>query len=105
MAAGSALATWRLVSTAERDSAGRWAGHAAAVVGTALLHEFAVLMLVTHGATAPAAGSRPGAWRRWAAAGAAVVPLVPLALVSSHQGGQTSWIQEPGAEELRPLAL
>ncbi|MFC9396923.1 glycosyltransferase family 39 protein [Streptomyces sp. NPDC057027] len=106
VAAGAALATWCLVSAVEHDSAGRWAGYAAAVAGTALLHEFAVLMLVAHGATVLAAGSRPGAWRRWAtAAGAAVVPLVPLALVSSRQGGQTSWIQEPGVEELRLLAL
>ncbi|MER7538799.1 glycosyltransferase family 39 protein [Streptomyces sp. NPDC097704] len=103
VAAGAALATRCLVSAVEHDSAGRWAGYAAAVAGTALLHEFAVLTLVAHGATVLAARSRPGAWRRWAAAAGTAV--VPLALVSSRQGGQISWIQEPGVEEPRLFAL
>ncbi|MFI8520729.1 glycosyltransferase family 39 protein [Streptomyces sp. NPDC085481] len=106
VAAGAALATWCLVNAVERDSFRGWAGYAAAVAGTALLHEFALLMLAAHGATVLSARSRPGAWRRWAAAaGTAVVPVVPLAVLSSRQGDQISWIQEPGAEELRLLAV
>lgn len=104
VAAGAALATWCLLNAVERDSSGRWAGYAAAVAGTALLHEFALLMLVAHGATVLSAASRPGAWRRWAAAAAAaVVPVVPLAVISSGQGDQVAWIQEPGAAEVRVL--
>ncbi|MEV5974993.1 glycosyltransferase family 39 protein [Streptomyces sp. NPDC051921] len=106
VAAGAALATWCLVNAVERDSFGPWAGYAAAVAGTALLHEFALLVLVAHGATVLMARSRPGVRRRWtAASAAAIVPVAPLAAVSSDQAGQISWIQEPGAEELRLLAL
>ncbi|MFJ9822869.1 glycosyltransferase family 39 protein [Streptomyces sp. NPDC101160] len=65
--AGAAVATWCLLNAVERDSFGRWAGYAATVAGTALLHEFALLVRVAHGVTVLSAAPRPGAWRRWAA--------------------------------------
>ncbi|WP_424893350.1 glycosyltransferase family 39 protein [Streptomyces sp. XH2] len=104
VAAGAALATWLLVRAAEHGSYGRWAGYGAVVAGTALLHEFAVLLLAAHAVTLLLSRVPWRTWRRWGcAAGAACLLLIPLVVVSRGQSAQVSWIRTPGLPEAEAL--
>ncbi|MGK5731584.1 glycosyltransferase family 39 protein, partial [Streptomyces sp. URMC 124] len=104
VAAGAALATWWLVRAAEDGAYRRWAGYGAVVAGTALLHEFAVLLLAAHAVTLLLARAPRRTWRRWAcAAAAACLPLIPLVVISRGQSAQVSWIRTPGLPEAEAL--
>ncbi|WKU45110.1 glycosyltransferase family 39 protein [Streptomyces sp. VNUA116] len=104
VAAGAALGTWLLVRAAEHGSYGRWAGYGAVVAGTALLHEFAVLLLAAHAVTLLLSRAPWRTWRRWGcAAGAACLLLIPLVVVSRGQSAQVSWIRTPGLPEAEAL--
>ncbi|MFI8944521.1 glycosyltransferase family 39 protein [Streptomyces syringium] len=104
VATGAALATWLLIRAVEHPSYGRWAGYGAVVGITALLHEFAILLLAAHGLTLLLSRAAWRTWRGWGcAASAAVLALLPLALFSQGQSGQVSWIRTPGPEEAEAL--
>ncbi|MEV4743474.1 glycosyltransferase family 39 protein [Streptomyces sp. NPDC049555] len=107
VAAGAALATWLLLEAVERRESGRygpWVAYAAVVAGTALLHEFAILLLAAHGATLLLSRVPWRVWRGWGcAAAAASVVLVPLAVVSQGQSEQVSWLRAPGPEQAGAL--
>ncbi|WP_171170443.1 glycosyltransferase family 39 protein [Streptomyces sp. I05A-00742] len=106
VAAGAALATWLLVRAVERGSAARWAGYGATVAVTALLHEFAILLLAAHGLTLLAARVPWRTWRGWAGAAlAACAALAPLVVLSRGQSEQVSWIRTPGYAEAKGLVL
>ncbi|MET9417119.1 glycosyltransferase family 39 protein [Streptomyces klenkii] len=104
VAAGAALGTWLLVRAAEHGSYGRWAGYGAVMAGTALLHEFAVLLLAAHAVTLLLSRVPWRTWRRWGcAAAAACLLLIPLVIVSRGQSAQVSWIRTPGLPEVEAL--
>lgn len=101
-----ALATWQFTGLGADATPGRWSRHGAVVLAASLLHEFAVLALLAHGAallSSPAATSR--ARRCFAVTAVAVaVALAPLAVVSAAQSGQVSWISGPSAREWCEIA-
>ncbi|MET8681464.1 glycosyltransferase family 39 protein [Streptomyces sp. NPDC004647] len=100
VAAGAALATLLLVRAVEYGSARRWAAYGAATAVTALLHEFAVLLLAAHAVTLLASRVPPRTRRCWAAAaGATVAVLLPLVVLSRRQDGQVSWIRASGRRD------
>ncbi|MFE7952996.1 glycosyltransferase family 39 protein [Streptomyces sp. NPDC057426] len=106
VAAGAALATWCLVRAIERGTVGRWTAYGAAVAVSAVVHEFALLMLAAHAVTVLCMRGDRRARRSWAtAAGAAVAVLLPLVVISFRQGAQISWIVKPGPEQLKHLLL
>ncbi|MGW3957307.1 glycosyltransferase family 39 protein [Streptomyces sp. NPDC004752] len=89
---------------------GRWPGGRGwwaygAVLGvTCLLHEFAVLLLLAHAVTLALARVARGVWRRWAcAAGAVVLALLPMVLVSHAQSAQVAWVREPDLHSAQAL--
>ncbi|MBH1932745.1 glycosyltransferase family 39 protein [Streptomyces sp. AV19] len=106
VAAGAALATLLLVRAAERGSAARWCGYGAVVMVSALLHEFAVLLLPAHALTLFASRVPWRTWRGWGCAAlAACAAVAPLAVFSRGQSGQVSWIRTPGSAEAKALVL
>ncbi|CAM5526105.1 glycosyltransferase family 39 protein [Streptomyces abikoensis] len=104
VAAGAALGTWMLVRAAAHGSYGRWAAYGAVMAGTALLHEFAVLLLAAHAVTLLLSRAPWRTWRRWGcAAGGTCLLLIPLVVVSRGQSAQVSWIRTPGLPEVEAL--
>lgn len=96
VAAGAAGATLLLVRAV--SSAPRWWAYGATVAVTCLLHELAVLLLLAHAGTLALARMPRRVWRGWGcAAGAAVLVLLPLVLVSRGQSAQVAWLAPPGA--------
>ncbi|MEW2546626.1 glycosyltransferase family 39 protein [Streptomyces sp. NPDC047002] len=95
-----ALATYLLVRALDGGGRWTWAGYAAAGAAAGWLHEFAVLALVAHGVTVLTCRTKRRARRRWAvAAGAALAAVAPLAVFSTGQSDQVSWIGGPGAAQ------
>ncbi|WP_151484832.1 glycosyltransferase family 39 protein [Streptomyces albicerus] len=81
-----------------------WYAYGGAVAVTALLHELAVLILLAHAATLALAGMPRRVWRYWAcAAGAVLLVLLPLALISSDQAGQVAWLRPPRGDTVEHL--
>ncbi|MFF4348988.1 hypothetical protein [Streptomyces sp. NPDC001530] len=77
--------------------AGGWWAYGGTVAVTCLLHELAVLLLLAHAGTLALARVPARVWRGWGcAAGAAVLVLVPLILVSRGQSAQVAWLSPPG---------
>ncbi|MFE0044784.1 glycosyltransferase family 39 protein [Streptomyces albireticuli] len=104
VAAGAALATWLLVRAVERGSPGRWTGYGAVAAATALLHEFAVLLLAAHAVTLLVSRVPWRTWRAWGCAAAGCcLALLPLVAVSRAQSAQVSWIRTPGRREAEAL--
>jgi len=101
VAAGVAGATLLLVRAVR---GGRWWPYGVVLAVTCLLHEFAVLVLLAHACTL-AIGRVPGSvWRRWlCAAGAAVLALLPLVLVSRGQAAQVAWLRTPDLRSAEAL--
>ncbi|WP_329533888.1 glycosyltransferase family 39 protein [Streptomyces sp. NBC_01450] len=100
--AGATGATLLLVR-ALRGGRGWWA-YGVTVAVTCLLHEFAVLLLLAHGATLALTRTPWRVWWRWGvAAGAAVLVLAPLALVSRRQSAQVAWLAVPNRESVDDL--
>ncbi|WP_371598184.1 hypothetical protein [Streptomyces sp. NBC_00564] len=94
VAAGVAGATLLLVRALRT---GGWWAYGGTVAVTCLLHEFAVLVLLAHAGTLALARVPRRTWWRWGcAAGAALLVLLPLALVSQGQSAQVAWLPMPG---------
>ncbi|MFJ8104182.1 glycosyltransferase family 39 protein [Streptomyces sp. NPDC096132] len=92
--AGAAGATLLLVRALQGRS---WWPYGGVLALTCLLHELAVLLVLAHAVTLLYARVENRVRARWAvAAGAAVLALVPLALVSKDQAGQVAWLPRPG---------
>jgi mannosyltransferase len=91
------LATLLLLRLADRPSPGTGAGYALAVAGLGAFHLVALLLLLAHPAVLLRYRQRQQRIRTlavWAvSAGAGVLPLLPLAVLGSRQGGQISWIR------------
>lgn len=98
----SAVAVWTtllFVRAARRPSAGRFTVYAAALVGLGLLHLFALLLVVAHGAALVALRAR--CRRRWlAAVVAAGAAITPFAVAAFGQRGQIDWIERPGLADI-----
>ncbi|MGW2291979.1 glycosyltransferase family 39 protein [Streptomyces phaeochromogenes] len=81
-----------------------WCAYGGVVAVTVLLHEFAVLILLAHAATLVLARMPRRVWRDWTcAAGAVLLVLLPLALVSSGQAEQVAWLRPPGGGTVERL--
>ncbi|WP_341830046.1 glycosyltransferase family 39 protein [Streptomyces liangshanensis] len=94
-------ATYALVGSVAHRSRRRWVVYGSTLLLACLLHEFAVLALVAHGVTLIVSGAARPVLRAWSATAAAVVTgLLPLAVRSSGQAGQVSWIGWPGPVRL-----
>ncbi|MCX5558140.1 glycosyltransferase family 39 protein [Streptomyces sp. NBC_00038] len=103
VAAGVAAATLLLVRAART---GGWWAYGGTVAVTCLLHEFAVLVLLAHATTLALARVPRRMWWGWGcAAGAAVLVLLPLALVSKGQSAQVAWLPVPGVGSADRLLL
>ncbi|MFF3910877.1 hypothetical protein ACFYZJ_34145 [Streptomyces sp. NPDC001848] len=101
VAAGVAGATLLLVRAVE---GGRWWPYGLVVAVTCVLHEFAVLTLPAHAGTLALARVPGRVWRGWgSAAGAAVVVLLPLVLVSRGQAEQVAWLTAPDGRSVERL--
>ncbi|POX36408.1 hypothetical protein C3486_33735 [Streptomyces sp. Ru73] len=95
--AGAALATLLLTTAVRRGRARDWTAYAAGTALTALLHEFAALLLAAHGVTLLVSRVPRAVWRRWgAAAGAVLLALLPLVALSRGQSHQLNWLYPPG---------
>jgi mannosyltransferase len=94
-----ALVTWAtcaLVAGVTHRARWRWAVYGCVMLLACLLHEFAVLALVAHGVTLAVSRVPRPVLRAWAVTAAGVVAgLLPLALCSTGQSGQVSWIESP----------
>ncbi|MER6530968.1 glycosyltransferase family 39 protein [Streptomyces sp. NPDC001508] len=88
-----------------RGRVGRvWWAYGAVLGVTCLLHEFAVLLLLAHAVTLALARVARGVWGRWAgAAGAVVLALLPMVLVSHAQSAQVAWLRQPGLDSAQAL--
>ncbi|WP_329028377.1 glycosyltransferase family 39 protein [Streptomyces sp. NBC_00690] len=100
----SALVTWATLLLLER----RWRAYAVVVLVACLVHEFAVLVLLAHGATlwlgrSPNTAQLPREWLR--AASAVVAGVLPFALFSMTQSSQVAWIEPPSAPKLTRFAV
>ncbi|MEU4877886.1 glycosyltransferase family 39 protein [Streptomyces sp. NPDC021608] len=81
-----------------------WWAYGGVVAVTCLLHELAVFVLCAHALTLALLRAPRRVWACWArAAGAAVVVLLPLALVSSGQSQQVEWLPVPDGESAERL--
>ncbi|WP_217555184.1 glycosyltransferase family 39 protein [Streptomyces sp. GbtcB6] len=86
----------RTLDTAAPRTTRAWAGYGAVLLAACLLHEFAVLVLAAHAVAVPREARR--AWLK--AAGAVVVAVAPLAVLSKRQSAQVAWIGGLGAGAL-----
>ncbi|MEU6606797.1 glycosyltransferase family 39 protein [Streptomyces shenzhenensis] len=95
----------RVGAAGRRGRGGRgWWVYGAVLGVTCLLHEFAVLLLLAHAVTLALARVACGVWCRWVcAAGAVVLALLPMALVSHAQSAQVSWLREPDLDRAQAL--
>ncbi|MEU6220889.1 glycosyltransferase family 39 protein [Streptomyces sp. NPDC047022] len=101
VAAGVAGATLLLLR-AVRD--GRWWPYGVVVTVSCVLHEFAVLALPAHACTLALARVPGRVWRGWLlSAGATVLVLLPLVLVSHGQAAQVSWLTKPDGRTVEAL--
>ncbi|WP_340378445.1 glycosyltransferase family 39 protein [Streptomyces sp. SS7] len=93
--AGAAGATLLFVRGLQGCS---WWPYGVVLALTCLLHELAVLLVLAHGVTLLHARVARRDAVRWAlAAGAALLVLTPLAVVSRAQAAQVAWLARPGA--------
>ncbi|MFI5819012.1 hypothetical protein ACIA8I_07670 [Streptomyces rishiriensis] len=91
--------------TATAGPSGRtWWAYGSVVAVTCLLHELAVFVLCAHALTLALLRAPRQVWAAWArAAGAAVLVLLPLALVSRGQSQQVAWLPVPDWESAERL--
>ncbi|GAA2263706.1 hypothetical protein GCM10010232_64500 [Streptomyces amakusaensis] len=92
-----ALVAWGTLLLLQR----RWGAYAAVMLAACLMHEFAVLTLLAHGASL---------WREpprgWTVAALGTVAgLTPLALFSVTQSAQVDWIGSPGTPKIIAFVL
>ncbi|MFF2427049.1 glycosyltransferase family 39 protein [Streptomyces mirabilis] len=89
-------ATYALVACAVRHTRWRWTAYGSTMLLACLLHEFAVFALAAHGITLLVSGVPRPALRAWSVTVACIVAgLLPLAIRSSGESGQVSWIAWP----------
>ncbi|MFF0016620.1 glycosyltransferase family 39 protein [Streptomyces sp. NPDC005374] len=93
-------ATYLLVRAVDRRTAGAWAAYGAVLLTACLLHEFAVLALPAHLVALPRTARR-AALR---VALAVCAGLAPLAVLSTRQSDQVSWIGGLGTGALLGFA-
>ncbi|MDH6555022.1 mannosyltransferase [Streptomyces sp. SAI-135] len=99
-----ALVAWSghlLLRAVRRPGAVRWTLYAAVSGLACVLHEFAVLAVAAHGVTLFAARMPRALCWSWArAACCAVLPMLPLAVISQQQDAQVSWIEQPSMSQV-----
>ncbi|MET7726973.1 glycosyltransferase family 39 protein [Streptomyces mirabilis] len=94
-------ATYALVACVVRHTRWRWTAYGTTMLLACLLHEFAVFALAAHGITLLVSGVPRPALRAWSVTVACiVVGLLPLAIRSSGESGQVSWIAWPDPVQL-----
>ncbi|MFF9781444.1 glycosyltransferase family 39 protein [Streptomyces nigrescens] len=99
-------ATYVLVLAAAGPRRGRWLGYTALMLAACLLHEFAALALPAHGAAVVLARLPRRVLRSWLLASAAVLAaLAPLAVFSTRQSAQISWLMWPDPLQLLTFAV
>ncbi|MFI5685627.1 hypothetical protein [Streptomyces sp. NPDC051636] len=95
VAAGAAGATLLLVRAVPLGGRSWWA-YGTVLGVTCWLHELAVLLLLAHAGTLALARVPARVWRGWGcAAGAVVLALLPMVVVSHAQSAQVAWLREP----------
>ncbi|WP_073442861.1 glycosyltransferase family 39 protein [Streptomyces yunnanensis] len=108
-AAVCALVVWAsylLVLAVSRPCRARWLGYTGLMLCACLLHEFAALALPAHGAAVVLARLPRRDRRSWTcAAGAVLVLLAPVAVFSTRQSAQISWLMWPDPVQLLTFAL
>ncbi|WP_251077140.1 glycosyltransferase family 39 protein, partial [Streptomyces benahoarensis] len=83
-----------------------WAGYAALMLTACLLHEFAALVLPVHGAALVLGRLPRRTLRTWALTVTGVLTgLAPLALYSTRQSDQLSWLMWPDPLQLLTFAI
>ncbi|GAB7032908.1 hypothetical protein AB0G35_06500 [Streptomyces sp. NPDC021749] len=83
-----------------------WLGYTALMLAACLLHEFACLMLPVHAAALVLGRLPRRVLRAWAlSAGAVLAGLAPLAVFSTRQSAQISWLMWPDPLQLLTFAV
>ncbi|GGS47955.1 glycosyltransferase family 39 protein [Streptomyces cinerochromogenes] len=101
VAAGATAATLLFVRGV---GGGTWWPYGLVLGLTCWLHEFAVLLLLAHAGSLALARAGRRVWRGWGcAAGAVVLALVPMVVVSRGQAAQVAWLRAPTAETAERL--
>ncbi|MFB7900665.1 hypothetical protein ACFC1B_30675, partial [Streptomyces xiamenensis] len=104
-----ALVVWAgllLVLNAARPRRKLWLGYTALMLFACLLHEFASLALPAHGAAVILARLPRRVLRSWLLAGVTVLAgLAPLAVFSTRQSAQISWLMWPDPVQLLTFAV
>ncbi|RAV09378.1 hypothetical protein DQP55_17680 [Mycolicibacterium sp. GF69] len=96
-AAAAVWLTVLLVVTVRRDSKRLWACYGSAVVASALLNVFVVLLVLVHAVALSALSARRAAVRRWVVTvAAALAAVTPFMAFSTTQIAQVRWISPPG---------
>ncbi|MEU9123427.1 glycosyltransferase family 39 protein [Streptomyces sp. NPDC048506] len=99
-------ASYLLVLTAARPRRKLWLGYAVLMLCACLLHEFACLALPAHGAAVILARLPRPVRRAWALCAVAVLAgLAPLAVYSTRQSAQISWLMWPDPIQLLTFAV
>ncbi|WP_431044950.1 glycosyltransferase family 39 protein [Streptomyces sp. P1-3] len=101
-----AWSSYQLLRALDRPHPRTWTGYAVLACLAGLLHEFAVIAVLAHGVTLLL--SRVPAAVRWSwglAATCAVVPLIPLVIISQQQSAQVSWLVPPTGSEITAFAV
>lgn len=97
--------TYLLVLTAARPRRKLWLGYTALMLFACLLHEFACLALPAHGAAVILARLPRRVLRTWAlCSGTILAGLAPLAVYSTRQSDQISWLMWPDPVQLLTFA-
>ncbi|MFH7597006.1 glycosyltransferase family 39 protein [Streptomyces racemochromogenes] len=101
-------ATWLLLRALERGAVRRWAGYAALVAASGLLHMVSLLVLLPHALIVALRWWRGRSTRTAlsfaAAAAAGLLPVVPLVLLGQRQvTRQISWIETPRMRDVSGL--
>ncbi|MFI1161229.1 glycosyltransferase family 39 protein [Streptomyces sioyaensis] len=104
-----ALVVWAshlLVLAAARPRRKLWLGYTALMLFACLLHEFASLALPAHGAAVVLARLPRRVLRSWLLSAATVLAgLTPLAVFSTRQSAQISWLMWPDPVQLLTFAV
>ncbi|MFG2095333.1 hypothetical protein [Streptomyces sp. NPDC048612] len=104
-----ALVVWAsqvLVLAAAGPRRALWCGYTALMLTACLLHEFAVLALPAHGAAVVLARLPRRVLRAWLlASGTVLAGVAPLAVFSTRQSAQISWLMWPDPLQLLTFAV
>ncbi|SEC23597.1 mannosyltransferase [Streptomyces sp. 2224.1] len=99
-------ASYLLVAAAARPRRTLWLGYTALMLVACLLHEFASLALPAHGAAVILAQLPRRTRRAWLLSSVTVLAgLAPLAVFSTRQSAQISWLMWPDPVQLLTFAV